>query len=104
VTLRKSFGFGASSMAQNPFDNQTLSLAFPGVTMGSMPAASGGRSAKLDAETQAQVEDGQRSGPWTMAEGLTYDDVIDPRELRNVLIAGLRLLEGRRSASPGGDF
>ena len=28
VTLRKSFGFGASSMAQNPFDNQTLSFAF----------------------------------------------------------------------------
>jgi acetyl-CoA carboxylase carboxyltransferase component len=104
VTLRKSFGFGASSMAQNPFDNQTLSLAFPGVTMGSMPAASGGRSAKLDAETQAQVEDGQRAGPWTMAEGLTYDDVIDPRELRNVLIAGLELLEGRRSASPGEGF
>ena len=24
VTMRKAFGFGASSMAQNPFDNQTL--------------------------------------------------------------------------------
>jgi hypothetical protein len=33
-----------------------------------------------------------------MAEGLTYDDVIDPRELRNALIAGLELLEGRRSS------
>lgn len=96
VTLRKSFGFGASTMAQNPFDNQTLSFALPGVTLDAMPAASGGRSAKLDAETQERVERRQQSGPWGMAAGLTYDDVIDPRELRNALLAGLSLLEGRR--------
>jgi acetyl-CoA carboxylase carboxyltransferase component len=96
VTLRKSFGFGSSTMAQNPFDRQTLTLAFPGVTMDAMPAQSGGRSAKLDADTQTRVEEQQRSGPWDMAAGLTYDDVIDPRELRNALIAGLDLLEGRR--------
>lgn len=95
VTLRKSFGFGASTMAQNPFDLQTLSLAFPGVTMDAMPADSGGRSARLDDATQARVEQKQRGGPWGMAAGLTYDDVIDPRELRNALIAGLGLLEGR---------
>jgi acetyl-CoA carboxylase carboxyltransferase component len=95
VTLRKSFGFGASSMAQNPFDNQTLSFAFPGVTMDAMPAASGGRSARLDEQTQEKVEEKQRAGPWGMAAGLTYDDVIDPRELRNALIAGLELLVAR---------
>ena len=38
VTLRKSFGFGAVTMGQNPFDHQTLSFAFPGVTMDAMPA------------------------------------------------------------------
>ncbi|MGH0031459.1 MAG: acyl-CoA carboxylase subunit beta [Myxococcota bacterium] len=96
VTLRKSFGFGSSTMAQNPFDDQTLSLAFPGVTMDAMPAESGGRSAGLDDDTQARVEAKQRSGPWQMAAGLTFDDVIDPRELRNALIAGLGLLEARR--------
>ena len=83
-------------MAQNPFDDQTLCLAFPGVTMDAMPAASGGRSARLDDETQSRVEERQRSGPWAMAAGMTYDDVIDPRELRNALIAGLALLAGRR--------
>jgi methylmalonyl-CoA decarboxylase subunit alpha len=97
VTLRKSFGFGAVTMGQNPFDHQTLSFAFPGVTMDAMPAVSGGRSAKLDDATQAKVEARQRSGPWGMAAGLTYDDVIDPRELRNSLIAGLDLLETRRA-------
>ena len=60
-------------------------LALPGVTMDAMPAASGGRSAKLDDDTQAEVEARQTGGPWQMAAGLTYDDVIDPRELRNAL-------------------
>jgi acetyl-CoA carboxylase carboxyltransferase component len=100
VTLRKSFGFGASTMAQNPFDLQTLSLAFPGVTMDAMPADSGGRSSRLDEETQARVERHQQSGPWGMAAGLAYDDVIDPRELRNALIAGLGLIEGRMASGP----
>jgi methylmalonyl-CoA decarboxylase subunit alpha len=102
VTLRKSFGFGASTMAQNPFDRQTLSLAFPGVTMDAMPAGSGGRSARLDAGAQARVEERQRSGPWRMAAGMTYDDVIDPRELRNALIAGLELCAGRVAAGASG--
>jgi acetyl-CoA carboxylase carboxyltransferase component len=97
VTVRKTFGFGSTVMGQNPFDHQTLSLAFPGVTMDAMPAASGGRSAKLDDATQAAVEEKQASGPWAMAGGLTFDDVIDPRELRNKLIEGLELLEGRRT-------
>ncbi len=101
VTLRKSFGFGASTMAQNPFDRQTLSLAFPGVTLDAMPASSGGRSANLDEPTQARVEERQRSGPWRMAAGMTYDEVIDPRELRNALIAGLALAAGRVAAGAG---
>ncbi|HEX5067060.1 MAG TPA: carboxyl transferase domain-containing protein [Myxococcota bacterium] len=95
VTVRKSFGFGASTMGQNPYDRQTLSLVFPGVTMDAMPAASGGRSARLDDATQARVEERQRAGPWRMAAGMTYDEVIDPRELRNALIAGLELSAGR---------
>ena len=60
--------------------------------------ASGGRSARLDEGAQARVEERQRSGPWRMAAGMTYDDVIDPRELRNALIAGLELCAGRVAA------
>ena len=82
-------------MAQNPFDQQTLSFTFPSVTLSSMPAASGGAAARLDARQQQEVEDAQRAGPWAMAAGMGYDDVIDPRELRNALLAGLVLAEGR---------
>ena len=96
VTLRKSFGFGAVTMAQNPFDKQTLSLSFPGVTMGAMPASSGGRAAKLDAADQAKAEAEQASGPYKMADRLVYDDIIDPVELRN------RILEGVELACRGG--
>ena len=97
VTLRKSFGFGAVTMAQNPFDKQTLSLSFPGVTMGAMPASSGGRAAKLDAEEQARAEREQASGPYKMADRLVYDDIIDPTELRNRLLEGLDIARPRQA-------
>jgi acetyl-CoA carboxylase carboxyltransferase component len=82
-------------MAMNPFDAQTITLAFPGLTMGAMPAASGGASARLDAETQSQVEAAQASGPYGMAHSMAYDDVIDPRELRNALLSALELASAR---------
>jgi acetyl-CoA carboxylase carboxyltransferase component len=95
VTLRKAFGFGAVTMAGTPFDHQTLTFTLPGVNLAAMPADSGGRSARLDPDTQARVEREQRAGPYRMAERLGCDDVLDPRELRNALIQGLALTENR---------
>jgi acetyl-CoA carboxylase carboxyltransferase component len=95
VTMRKAFGFGAVTMAQNPFDRQTLCLSLPGVTMGSMPAASGGASAKLDPEAQMRAEAEQTAGPYKMANHLIYDDIIDPGELRNRILDGLDTLDDR---------
>jgi acetyl-CoA carboxylase carboxyltransferase component len=97
VTLRKAFGFGSSVMAMNPYDDQTILYAFPGVTLGAMPADSGGRAAKLDDATQAEVTSTQTGGPWPQAHGMGYDDVIDPRDLRNALLHGLTLSENRAS-------
>ncbi len=95
VTLRKAFGFGSSVMAMNPYDDQTILYAFPGVTLGAMPAASGGASAKLDDATQAEVTASQGGGPWPQAHGMGYDDIIDPRDLRDALLRALVLLEDR---------
>ena len=50
---------------------------------------------KLDDETQAMVEAEQRSGPYRMANRMGVDDVIDPRDLRNAILNGLMLTEGR---------
>ena len=95
VLIRKGFGFGLVNMAGTPFDNQTWTYSFPSMNLASMPAVSGGKSAKLDEETQAQVEAEQRSGPYRMANRLGVDDVIDPRELRNALRSALQLTKGR---------
>jgi acetyl-CoA carboxylase carboxyltransferase component len=99
VTLRKAFGFGSSIMAMNPFDGQTITLAFPSITLGALPASSEG-SAVTDAAERARLAGEQAKASITAGSRLAYDDVIDPRDLRNALLAGLSLAEGRRTAAP----
>jgi acetyl-CoA carboxylase carboxyltransferase component len=95
VTLRKAFGFGSSVMAMNPFDNQTLSLAFPGATLGAMPARGGGTASKADASLQQQLDEHEIAGPYKVADSLGFDEVIDPRDLRNALLKGLEVASER---------
>ncbi len=90
VTLRKAFGFGSSLMGMNPFDGQVATLAFPGIALGSMPAIGGATAAGADAAEAARVQQVQGAA-WAPADSLAYDRVIDPRELRNAIIAALRL-------------
>ncbi len=97
VTLRKAFGFGSSIMAMNPFDHQTLSLALPGVSLGAMPARGGGAAAKVGDGTQAELDSAESGGPYAIANGMGFDEIIDPRELRNALLRGLELASGRDS-------
>lgn len=101
VTMRKAFGFGSSLMAMNPFDNQTISLAFPAVTLGAMPAESGSAAAKLDPDTRARVRAAQTGSAYAIAGKLGYDGVIDPRDLRNALLDALDLLEEREKGPVG---
>ena len=95
VLFRKGFGFGLVNMAGSSFDHQTLVYALPSMNLAAMPAGAGGRSAKLDEETQAKVERDQRSGPYRLADRLGVDDVLDPRELRDGLLRGLALAAER---------
>jgi acetyl-CoA carboxylase carboxyltransferase component len=94
VTLRKAFGFGTSIMAMNPFDGQTITLAFPSITLGALPASSPG-SAIADPEERKRAAAVQAKASVTAGSRLAYDDVIDPRDLRIALLAGLSLAEGR---------
>jgi acetyl-CoA carboxylase carboxyltransferase component len=94
VTLRKAYGFGSSLMAMNPFDGQTTTLAFPGARLGAMPAESGAEAAGLDVDVAALLEHAELGGAYAAADRLSYDDVIEPAELRDALLAALRL--GRR--------
>jgi acetyl-CoA carboxylase carboxyltransferase component len=100
VTLRKAFGFGSSIMGMNPFDDQTLSVAFPGATLGAMPARGGGAASKSDQDQQALLDAAELSGPYRVADSMGFDEIIDPRELRNVLLRGLALSSARRGEQP----
>ncbi|MGC6472494.1 MAG: acyl-CoA carboxylase subunit beta [Parvibaculales bacterium] len=89
VTLRKAFGFGSSLMAMNPFDGQTMTLAFPNASLGAMPVKGGADAAGLD-EAEAQKLAELSAGAWAGADNVAYDRVIDPRHLRDELVAALR--------------
>ncbi|MEH6549640.1 MAG: carboxyl transferase domain-containing protein [Pseudomonadales bacterium] len=100
VTLRKAYGFGSSLMGMNPFDKQTISYAFPGIALGGVPASSGGTAAKMRDEERAFMIQMEREGWSKAADSLAYDEVIDPRDLRSKLLAGLRLSTGRLTEAP----
>lgn len=95
VTVRKAYGFGSSLMAMNPFDGQTITMAFPTATLGAMPAEGGGTASGADASTQNALDTAETGGPWAPADTMSFDEVIDPRELRNVLLDALELASGR---------
>lgn len=95
VLLRKGFGFGLATMAHMPHDRQTLTLALPSANIATMPAQSGGGAANLDAATRAAIERAQHGGPYGLADRLGIDEVVDPRELRDVLLRALVLAGGR---------
>lgn len=97
VTLRKAFGFGSSIMGMNPYDRQTVSLAFPVASMGAMPAGGSGDAAHVDSETQAALDAVEIGGPWETADSMNYDEIIDPRELRNYLLDAMELVAGREA-------
>jgi acetyl-CoA carboxylase carboxyltransferase component len=98
VTLRKAYGFGSSLMAMNPFDHQTTTLAFPGARLGAMPADSGADAARLEGDTRELLANAELGGAYSAADTMSYDDVIDPRELRNALLDALRLTAARGAA------
>jgi acetyl-CoA carboxylase carboxyltransferase component len=109
VVVRKAFGFGGAAMCGYGA-KQTLTLAWPTVEFGSIPADSGVLAAygrqiaaaedpeKMRRELEAQFA--EYSGPYPAAGSLNVDDVIDPRETRPRIIRALNLALNRRSASP----
>ena len=96
LTLRKAYGFGSMVMAMSAFDHQTASFAFPGATLGAMGAGASGRAtgaddAELDALRRAELD-----ASYNSAMRLGFDELIDPRETRDVLIDALDLAVNRR--------
>ena len=99
VTMRKAYGFGSCVMAMNGYDEQTLSYAFPGATVGAMGATGAGNAVGADDEKRAGLRQAELESSYRSASGLGFDELIDPRDLRNAVLDGLDLSARRRAGA-----
>jgi acetyl-CoA carboxylase carboxyltransferase component len=100
VTLRKAYGFGSMVMSMIPFDGQSAVFALPGATLGAMGAAAMSRAKGADADEAARLRRAELEASYHSASGLGFDELIDPREIRNVLLHALERALHRRQAAP----
>ena len=56
-----------------------------------------GNAVGADEATQAELHQAENESSYRSANGLSFDDLIDPRDLRNVVIEGLAVSAQRRS-------
>ena len=100
VTLRKAYGFGSMVMGMIPFDAQSGVFALPGVTLGAMGAAAMTRASGADADEAERLRRAELEASYRSAGSLGFDELIDPREIRNALLHALERALHRRQAAP----
>jgi acetyl-CoA carboxylase carboxyltransferase component len=100
VTLRKAYGFGSMVMAMIPFDGQSGVFAFPGATMGAMGAAAMSRARGSDEDEAEMLREMELKASFGSAKTYGFDELIDPRETRNILLHSLERALYRRQAPP----
>jgi acetyl-CoA carboxylase carboxyltransferase component len=100
VTLRKAYGFGSMVMSLLGFDNQSATFAYPGATMGAMSAAALSRASHAGEDLSAKLRNAELQASYRSAEHMGFDELIDPRETRDALLASLRRgLSSRQAAA-----
>ena len=100
LTLRKAYGFGSMVMTLVGFDNQSATFAYPGATLGAMGASAMSRATNADEDETAMLRDAELQASYRSAENLGFDELIDPRETRDVLLDALQRALFRRQLSP----
>ncbi len=100
LTLRKAYGFGSMVMSLLGFDHQVATFAYPGATMGAMSAAALSRASHAGDDLTAKLRDAELQASYRSAEHMGFDELIDPRETRDALLAALRRgLSSRQAAA-----
>ena len=99
VTMRKAYGFGSMVMGMIPFDGQSGVFAFPGATMGAMGASAMSRARGSDDDEAAMLHTREVEASYRSAQTFGFDELIDPREVRNVLLHSLERALHRRQAA-----
>jgi acetyl-CoA carboxylase carboxyltransferase component len=107
VVLRKAYGMGAVAMCGHQ-SGQVLTLVWPSGEFGALPVEGGvsaGHKSALEAasdQAQARVEFenyyNQFGSPFSTAETFNFDDLVDPRETRPLIIRALRTARAGNSA------
>ena len=102
MTLRKAYGFGSMVMGMIGFDGQSSVFAYPGATMGAMGAAAMSRAKGADVDEAERLRRAEEEASYRSAASLGFDELIDPRETRNVLLHGLEraLFRRQETAEP----
>ena len=96
LTLRKAYGFGSMVMSMVGFDSQSATFAYPGATLGAMGANAMSRATgAVDSEAE-MLRDAELQASYRSAENLGFDELIDPRETRNVLLGAVERAIYRR--------
>jgi acetyl-CoA carboxylase carboxyltransferase component len=100
LTLRKAYGFGSMVMSLLGFDHQVATFAYPGATMGAMSAAALSRASHAGEDLTAKLRNAELQASYRSAEHMGFDELIDPRETRDALLASLqRGLSGRQAVA-----
>jgi acetyl-CoA carboxylase carboxyltransferase component len=100
LTLRKAYGFGSMVMSLLGFDQQVATFAYPGATMGAMSAAALSSATHAAEDLSAKLRNAELQASYRSAERMGFDELIDPRETRDALLASLlRGLSSRQAAA-----
>jgi acetyl-CoA carboxylase carboxyltransferase component len=100
LTLRKAYGFGSMVMSLVGFDHQVATFAYPGATMGAMGAGASTRAMRAGQELAGELREAELEASYRSAEGLGFDELLDPRQTRNALLHALHLaVHGRQSGA-----
>jgi acetyl-CoA carboxylase carboxyltransferase component len=94
--MRKAYGFGSMVMGMIPFDGQSAVFAFPGATMGAMGSSAQSRAMGADDDEATRLRDAELEASYRSAAGFGFDELIDPRETRNMLLDSLERALYRR--------
>ncbi len=110
VVLRKTFGFGGTSMGFIGQD-QILTAAWPSAQFGSLPSAGSAAVArKSEVESEEDPEKARKEleeqfeemeGPYMAAGSYRIDEILDPRETRPTIIRHLEIARARRKETLG---
>jgi acetyl-CoA carboxylase carboxyltransferase component len=100
LTLRKAYGFGSMVMAMTSFDNQAATFAYPGATLGAMGAAAQQTAMHAGEDVGAALRAAELAASYHSAGALGFDDLLDPSETRDALLAALSRALYARQAPP----